>query len=55
MTYQIVRIDETTKINLKGWKIVDSHGDVLLPFTTRAEAANLLRYFGVSIAPEERS
>ena len=46
MTYQIVRIDTRSTINLKGWKIVASNGDILMPFTTRAEAQRLIDFFG---------
>lgn len=53
MTYRIARIDETTKINLRGWKIIAEDGSVLLPFTTRQEAKRLIEFFGFEVAGTE--
>jgi hypothetical protein len=47
VTYEIQPVKNTV-INLDGWRIVSSKGDVLLPFPTRRAAEQLLKFF----APE---
>jgi len=50
VTFKIVRIDESTPFNLRGWKIVNGNGETLQPFSTRREAEKLVEFFGAPIA-----
>lgn len=47
ITYEIQPVKNSV-INLDGWRIVRSDGSVLLPFTTKRQAEQLIEFF----APE---